>query len=273
VIGVHLYLVIKNGVSEPPTSGEPVTREGYREHYRALQERGRSYFPYAMWREAIFAIVVVGIIVGLAVFVGPKALGAPPDPTSTNANPRPDWYMLWIFALLAVIPPQLENLVILLLPLTVAVVLILIPFVGGLGERSLVRRPWAPATIAVVLLAIVALLRTGFVAPWSPRFDTQPISVQALGVSSGPAFEGSRVFYENGCQFCHNAGGQGGQRGPNLTHITSRLNDADIAARILAAPEGMPSYAGKLDATQIDQIVAFLHQVDDKGRQTTAAPP
>ena len=41
---------------------------------------------------------------------GPPELGKPPDPSILEAYPRPDWYFLWYFAVLALAPQHLETL-------------------------------------------------------------------------------------------------------------------------------------------------------------------
>lgn len=267
VIGLHLYLILRHGISEPPRAGEPVDPKSYRDRYRRhVREQGRPYFPDALWRELAAALVVVALVFGLAAAFGAKPLTAPPDPTATDVNPRPDWYLLPLFALLAVIPPALEDYVIVLLPVAAGALLIGLPLLGNRGERSPTRRPWAPAAVAVVALSGVALLFTGFETPWAPDLDTQPLTRQELGVSSGPAFEGSRIFFLSGCQYCHAVQGKGGPRGPALTHVMSRLSRDEVTARILAAPEGMPSYAGSLTPAEIEALLAFLEHVDQEGR-------
>ena len=94
-ISFHLYLVIRNGISEPPKSGQMVDPKTYRAWYNDLLHReGEPFWPDAVWRDAIFSVVVIGVVVALAIIFGPPAIDKPPDPTIIQAHPKPDWY-LW----------------------------------------------------------------------------------------------------------------------------------------------------------------------------------
>src|SRR5256714_7992300 len=141
LIGIHLYLVVKRGISEPPVPGLPVDRPSYRARYAEMLHRGIPFWPDSAWRDAVAAAVVVLAVVLLAAILGAPNLSKPADPTNVVADPRPDWYFLGYFAILALIPPATEALVIVGLPLFAFTFLFLVPILWPDGERHWSRRP------------------------------------------------------------------------------------------------------------------------------------
>src|SRR4029078_8921452 len=130
-------------------------RAHYREWYhRLLETDGVPFWPDAAWRDVVFALAVGAVVVALAVLIGPAELGERADPTTLRAYPRPDWYFLWYFALLSIIPPATESWVIIGLPALIGIVLFALPFVAPGGERAPRRRPWAVASVGLSALAI-----------------------------------------------------------------------------------------------------------------------
>ena len=259
-VGLHLYLVLRNGISEPARIGPPaVIPATYRAWYRKLLDReGRPFWPDAAWRDAVMAVLVVGVILGLAVVLGPKALGKLPDPTAIDASPRPDWYFLWYFAVLALIPRTIEPSVIVLAPLVLGIVLILLPLVAGRGRRTLRHRPWAVAIVAVAVCTIAWFSRIGARSPWSPDFAAQPLTAQTIASTDPAVVAGAAVFHERGCEYCHMVHDQGGTRGPDLTAVANHLNHAQLVARILGGGAIMPAYLGKLSPAELAALVSFL---------------
>jgi ubiquinol-cytochrome c reductase cytochrome b subunit len=258
-VGVHLYLVLHNGISEPPHVGERVDPRTYRPWYHALLARdGVPFWPDAAWRDLVFALLVVLAIVILALTLGPAPLGKPPDPTLVGASPRPDWYFLWYFALLSLIPKWLERWLIVLGPAVFGICLVALPLVAPRGERSPLRRPWSIVIVLGIMLTIGYYSSVGVVAPWSPRMDAPPLPPAVVGVTQGPIAAGARVFYEKGCEYCHLVSGYGGIRGPDLSFVGDALTADQMRTRIFSGAENMPSYANNLTDRELEDLIAFM---------------
>jgi ubiquinol-cytochrome c reductase cytochrome b subunit len=258
-LGAHLLLVLKHGISEPPVAGQPVDPKTYRKSYEDLLEReGHPFWPDAAWRDVAFGVAMIVVLVILAVVVGPPHLAAPPDPTILKAYPRPDWYFLWYFAVLALLPPSLETPVIIFGPLLFGAILILLPIFRNKGERHPLRRPWAIGGVIMIWVMIGTLWIEGKRAPWSPDFSAQPLHAQVVGATSGPVYQGAILFHQKGCEFCHAIAGQGGHRGPDLTFVGDRLTPAEMTIRIVNGAQLMPAFGGILTSQQLDDLIAFL---------------
>ena len=259
VVGFHLYLVVRNGITEPAQSSPPVDKKTYRQRYNAvLKEKGVPFWPDAAWRDVVFSVFVIGGLVALALYVGAPELVGPPDPSNVTVKPHPDWYLLWPEALYALMPYDIESYVMFLMPVVLFGLLFAVPFISLSGERRPLRRPWAVVGVVMTLLMIVSLTYLGKVAPWSPRFDTQPIAADVLNVSSPEATHGYDLFFDKGCQYCHRIEGQGGLRGPDLTEVGERLSPDEMTIRIVNGGYNMPAFGGSLSNEELDDIVAFL---------------
>jgi mono/diheme cytochrome c family protein len=75
---------------------------------------------------------------------------------------------------------------------------------------------------------------------------------------------GTTVFVNNGCQHCHTIRGQGGERGPDLSGIGRTLNNIQIRTQITQGGRQMPSSGDILKASEVDDLVAYLHSCRDK---------
>lgn len=259
LVGLHLYLVLHNGISDPPVPGRIVDPKTYRQWYHDMLARiGEPFWPDALWRDVVFGVAMVVVIVAISLIFGAPELAQPPDPTLLNAYPRPDWYLLWYFAVLALMPPESETAVIILGPVLFGVLLFILPFVANKGERSVKRRPWALGVTLMIVLIISTFWILGERAPWSPAFDTKPISAEIINSTSGKTREGAVLFEQKGCLFCHAMGTSGGERGPDLTYVGDRVTKPQLITRILHGGNNMPAYAQSLTPDQVDALVEFL---------------
>ena len=142
-VAMHLWLVLKRGISAPPVPGKTVNPRTYQDEYaQELKKDGVPFFGDAMLKDALFSSLTVIVIVALAAIAGPKGPGALPEPASLGANPKPDWPFWWLFALLSLSPAGAETLIILGMPVALIAALLLVPFVANRGEG---RRPAGPS--------------------------------------------------------------------------------------------------------------------------------
>src|SRR6266436_606050 len=126
-LAVHLWLVLKRGISAPPVPGQVVDPKTYDEAYEEQLESGVPFLGDAMMKDALFSALAVIVVVVLAAVLGPKGPTGPPDPTLAGANPRPEWPFLWLFGLLSRSPPASETFVILVFPVILIAPLFLVP--------------------------------------------------------------------------------------------------------------------------------------------------
>ena len=257
--GLHLYLVLRNGVSEPPVPGRVVDPATYRLEYEdMLRKEGVPFWPEAAWRDAIFAFAVAWGVLLLAWAAGPSRLDNPPDPSLINAHPRPDWYFWWYFAVLALLPHALENYIMVLAPLLFGLILFSVPLASNRGERHPARRPLAVAAVIFIFSGIVSLTVAGSNEDWSPRVDAPPLTADIIGASSGPVYDGAMVFNEKACIYCHMIEGHGGKRGPDLSYVADRLTRGQMMLRIMNGAYNMPVFGHILSPEETESLLDFL---------------
>jgi ubiquinol-cytochrome c reductase cytochrome b subunit len=258
-VGLHLWLVLRHGISEPPKAGKPVDPKTYRREYKELIEKhGRPFWPDAAWRDVVFCVGMIVVIAALALALGAPQLGKEPDPSIIAASPRPDWYLLWYFGVLALLPHGTEKYFMVFGPLLAGIVLIAIPFISNRGERSPRRRPWAVAAVLMTVVMIATLWVAGAQAYWSPNFDALPLAPSVVGTTHGPIFIGAQLFLAKGCLNCHLIDDDGGRRGPDLTDVGDRLSKNQMVLKISNGGVNMPAYAANLTPAEMDSLVAFL---------------
>jgi quinol-cytochrome oxidoreductase complex cytochrome b subunit len=138
VLAVHMMLVKRHGMAPSPfrKGPEPEPTRPFSSH---LAELGS------------LALVLIGVLVVLAVFLPPPHGPAPVQGIEVT---KPPWPMLWIY--------PIENWVgvsgILWATLAIFAALLMVPFVDRSSERSLRRRLPIVIAGAVVVITIIALI-------------------------------------------------------------------------------------------------------------------
>ncbi|HVU36248.1 MAG TPA: cytochrome b N-terminal domain-containing protein [Opitutaceae bacterium] len=271
-IGLHLMLVLRHGISDAPVPGKPVDPKTYQQEYHAaLEKTGVPFWPDGAWRDFVFGTLVVAAIALLAWYVGPPAIEHPPDPSILQADPRPDWYLLWYFAVLAMIPPRIEGVVMVGAPILIAFIILLAPILGNKGERHWSRRPWSIGVVLLSVLMIGSLWIEGANSPWSPNFNARPLAPAVIGTTNAEVVRGAKLFHDHACLNCHLISGHGGRRGPDLTYVADRLSKDDMIVRIVNGGNNMPAFGNMLKPDDLNAIVAFLESRHQARTVATAA--
>ncbi len=197
-VGLHLLLVLKLGINEWPMPGRLVRRATYIDEYHELTKKdGAPFVPFAIWKDLFFAAFILLAIAGCALYFGPFGPTGRPDPTIIQTAPRPDYFFLWLYALLSLLPPSLETPALLIGPVLVICGLILLPFLSGEGEKSWRRRPIAVMTILLIAVTLGTFTQLADFAPWSPHMNAwsgDPIPGQFVHGSTALQRQGALVF-------------------------------------------------------------------------------
>ncbi len=221
-IAIHLWLVVKKGVSALPVPGKTVDPRTYDGEYQKELKSGVPFMGDAMRKDIFFSALAVVVVVVLAASIGPKGPTGPPNPTLEGANPRPEWPFLWLFALLSLSPAGAETFIILVFPLLLILALFLVPFISNRGERAPTRRPMSVLAVIVIYTTLGVLTYQGSTAPWSPQMTAwsgEPVPENIVRKCSPRQLQGAIVFQNKNCRNCHALEGSGGRRGPDLTGV------------------------------------------------------
>jgi ubiquinol-cytochrome c reductase cytochrome b subunit len=260
--GVHLLMVLKLGINEWPMPGRIVRRATYLQEYRELTHKdGVPFVPDAIWKDIVFSACILLSIALCAVYFGPFGPSGQPDPTIIQTAPSPDYFFLWLYALLSYLPPSAETPILLIGPAIAIVVLLGLPFFAGEGEKSWKRRPIAVLVILLLAVTLSALTHLGTYTPWSPVMDawsSLPIPTQYLLGRTALERRGALVFQAKQCHNCHSLDDRGGKRGPALDQVALRLNEDQLIRQVIQGGGNMPAYGKNLSPPETTALVAFL---------------
>ena len=268
-VGVHLLMVLKLGINEWPMPGRVVKRSTYLKEYHELtQKDGVRFVPDAFRKDLVFSGLIILALVVCATLFGPFGPKGQPDPTVVQAVPKPDYFFLWMYAALALLPPNMETVLLLVGPVIAIGFLIALPLISGTGEKSWRRRPVAMLCVLLIIVSLAAFTQLGTYAPWSPEMNawsSEPVPAKLLAGRSALERQGAVVFQAKQCRNCHALGGEGGQRGPALDNVATRLTGEELVRQVLQGRGNMPAYGKNLSPAETTALVAYLKSLHSPG--------
>src|SRR6201997_2867482 len=272
-VGLHLLMVLKLGINEWPMPGRIVRRATYIKQYPELTDRkGVPFVPEAVGKDIFFSGFILLAIAACAIHFGPFGPSGQPDPTIIQTAPRPDFFFLWLYALLSFLPPSAETPILLIGPAIGIIVLLVLPFVAGEGEKSWKRRPIAVLTILLVAVGLGTLTHLAEHTPWSPVMDassSDPIPPKFLNARTALERHGALVFQDKQCHNCHSLDNQGGHRGPPLDSVALTLTEDQLIRQVIQGGGNMPAYGKNLSPAETTALVAFLETLHPANQRPT----
>lgn len=274
LIAAHVFLFRKAGPAGP-----------YHERDDARVDR---FYPQQVFKDSI---AILGIFLALIAMTRrwPAELGPEADPSSDYLA-RPPWYFLPLFLLLRYFPGKYSIIPTVVLPGVIFTLIFLLPFLDRRAERHPMKRPFAIAALALILLGSIGLIGLSkyqdkkdlqFSAKLAEQEEEQkaflaaPFKPQVIGASAGAASPANLAAlnvadpppsFTNHCADCHGGHGEG-DSGPPLIGVSGkpRRSKDDLLkilnnARSYGLKKPMPASFADLSPEDKNSIIEWLDQ-------------
>ncbi len=255
LMGLHVYLVRRHGVTPVPADAELPKKR---------------FYPQQVFKDTVAAF---GYVMAIALFANfaKLGLGSMADPTDTGYIPRPEWYFLFLFQVLKIFEGPLEVLGAVVLPNLAIVALFLVPFFDRSRAIAVQRR--------TVAIAMVILAGLGWAGLTQRAIATTPDNMEDLEAGLRPPQPWRELpveqlaaigyFQKDNCGSCHVLGRSAS--GPDLARdVSSKENDwllAHFSQPVEGAAESTLTPGQKLS------LVKLVTKRDERGLTAWADPP
>ena len=92
-----------------------------------------------------------------------------------------------------------------------------------------------------------------------------PLPIHRVHDATPLVRQGAVVFQAKQCRNCHAIGGSGGERGPALDTVATRLTIDQMRFKVVTGGGNMPAYGKNLSPAEIEALVAFLETLHPAG--------
>lgn len=261
LIALHVYLVRKHGVAP------------------AIDDEARSqkkFFPEQAFRDtiAVFIAFVTLFVMAVAVRVPLEQLA---DPTDTTYIPRPEWYFLFLFQTLKLIPGPLEMVGVVVLPGLAVLVLLLVPFIDRGRVRRVTERTFAATAVSLAVLGWTGLTLAAIATTPKPIVTAIDFSQPTDWMQLSPVeMAGIGYFRQENCASCHTVGDGKPRIGPDLADRGIHKTAAwmiEHFKRPAAMVPGSAMPAIQLSDAQLNTLAAFLLKLNPRNAEALQSAP
>ena len=121
------------------------------------KKRKPTFYPDQFFTEMIIFLFIIGIVVSLSVLL-PIGYEEEANPLVTPSTINPEWYFLWLFQVMKLVPPTMGVLV----PFVISGILILLPFIDTREISTFREHRWfiLGGTAVLILIFVLSIWAT-----------------------------------------------------------------------------------------------------------------
>jgi ubiquinol-cytochrome c reductase cytochrome b subunit len=142
LIGLHLFLVRRIGISSPPFGKAEEAERPWTEYHHVSHPDGHPFYPAFVLKEVIMLMIFFALMFFIITFLPtlllPEESNIAADPFKTPAHIKPEWYFLAPYQMLKIIPNKFLGIS---LQIILSLLFILWPFLDTKEEVNILKRP------------------------------------------------------------------------------------------------------------------------------------
>jgi ubiquinol-cytochrome c reductase cytochrome b subunit len=246
MIGVHVFLVRKHGITPMPEDSE---------------RPKKKFYPEQVFKDTVAMFAYTLVLAMLANFAK-VGLGAVADPTDTSYIPRPEWYFLFLFQFLKLFEGPLEVVGAVVIPTIGVLLLMATPFLDRGKMQRVQKRTFAMALVALAAFGWAGLTQRA-VATTPPSTEDPEAGLKPPAIwreIPAESLAAIGTFRKANCTQCHVPGQAGA--GPDLTIQASTKSEDWLTSHFKhPAEEGSTA---DFNGAQIKGLLSLVTKRDDK---------
>jgi quinol-cytochrome oxidoreductase complex cytochrome b subunit len=121
------------------------------------KQRKPTFYPDQFFTEMVIFLFIIGVVVSLSVLL-PIGYEEEANPLVTPSTINPEWYFLWLFQVMKLVPPTIGVLV----PFVISGILILLPFIDTREISTFREHRWfiLGGTAVLILIFVLSIWAT-----------------------------------------------------------------------------------------------------------------
>jgi len=275
-VGIHVYLFRKAGAAGP------IDEEPF-----APKLATESFYPRQVMLDLAFALLIISGL-GVLAHYAPVELGPKANPADTQYLPRPEWYYLPVFQWLKYWRGPFAVVGILVIPGSIALLFLALPFLDRRRERRPWKRPIAVTLYAAVFIGLGVLgalsrrddlrdpgvssqiarqdeeVKAFMKAPFEPELAGSSLAVANVALTNPLAAKGRDIYEQQSCNACHGDNGIGSAAGPKLIGMGNKFDSLQLEA-LLKQPSTAMSQGGMtptdLNGEDLKALIAYVESL------------